>query len=628
MDFERFDRMTRMLGAGLTRRTGLRAAAAALIGATASLDGEAGEARGRGEGHGRERGQAGGPGAAGPCGDGSVKANRCKKGSDCCTGHCNTAKRRCRCLQRGKSCKTDANCCGTMTCTKKKCTQPPKPVPTGKACGPKDTCASDDATCTTYEGGSPAGTYCLLPYLTACTASNQCETSDCGGGKCISCSCEGCGGTCTPIVCPTCTHQTVQAAIDAAAAGDIITIAPGTYAEDLSVSKTITLKGCPGGDVILMNVTVPGRTIMVSEGFDLTLIDVIVDASSYQGAPNDNGGIDAMGNVTMCRNAVVRNAYRVSGYDGGGGIQMGRVAPGGITLTMNDQTVVENCTTDHDGHYGGGVYLDSYAHMVMNDSSVVRNNTIPSSGESGGAGVGIYIGADLVMNDMARITGNHSTQRTGGGVKVYSGGGIPYVLQMNDQASIDNNTSGWQGGGVHLVYGNSDNLDAVKLSGSATIANNTSDSYAGGIALEGGVITLADSASITGNSAPYAGGIYSQGGAAWTAAHSVVLSGEATVSGNTVDSYGGGIYADGALILVEDSAMISGNTAGKDGGGVYMKLRYQTNSTLEITGSATISGNTAAQGGGVFAVDNNQTVTGAAAITGNTPDNCVGATGC
>ncbi|MGI9252560.1 MAG: hypothetical protein ACR2J8_02345 [Thermomicrobiales bacterium] len=616
-----FDRITRVLAGSVSRRAGIRAALGAAFGFGAgAIESEAKPAHGPAH--------AGRPGAAGPCGNGSVKANRCTKGSECCTGVCNAEKKRCRCLNRGKTCKKNENCCNALECRNRKCTPPPPPpIPTGKACAKKDTCADAKASCTTYAGGDPAGTYCLMPYLGACAASGDCETQDCDGGKCISCSCPGCGGTCTPIVCPTCTFTTVQAAIDAATAGDIITIAPGTYAEDFTVSQTVTLKGCPGGEVVLKSATVPRRTIMVSLGFNLTLIDVIVDAADYQGTPSTNGGIEAMGDVTLCRNAAVRNGFTNEQGFGGGCIRMGQVNVPGITLTMNDQSVVENCTSNRLGHYGGGVFVDSYDHMVMNDSSVVRNSRTLAGLVSGGGGVGIYYGADLVMNDKSRITGN-SSFANGGGVQVYSGGGIPFVLQMNDEASIDGNNAGEFGGGVHLSYGTHDNLDQVQMTGSATIANNHADERGGGIGLEGGVITMTDSATITGNSAPKAGGIFSIGTDDWTAAHSVVLSGQATVSENTVDSYGGGIFASDGLILLEDSASISGNTAGKDGGGVYLETRFTKPSSIEITESAAISGNTAAQGGGVFAVDANQTVTGAAGITGNTPDNCVGATGC
>ncbi|MFM9107862.1 MAG: hypothetical protein ACKOWF_14310 [Chloroflexota bacterium] len=637
MDSKQFDRIARMLGLALTRRQGAGAAIAAALGlgAAAEAKAEAGGHRhhrgngGRGRDHRRDGDSD--PETAGPCGDGKIGDNRCTKHSQCCTRRCNRKIGRCRCLPRGKKCKGDRNCCNDLQCVNRKCTPkaaPKRPVPTGQPCGPTDTCADAKASCTVYASGDPAGTYCLIPYLGACAASGDCETQDCDAGTCISCSCEGCGGACEPMVCPTCTYQTVQAAIDAAASGDIITIAPGTYAEDFTIAQTVTLKGCPGGEVILTSATVPRRTILLSEGYDLTLIDVIVDTADYQGTPSDNGGIDAMGNLTLCRNAAVRNAFSNSCCDGGGCIHMGRVAPAGITLTMNDQSVVENCTSNRSGHYGGGVYLDSYAHMVMNDTSVVRGNKALGGSESGGGGVGVYTGADLVMNDMARITGNRSN-RAGGGVKVYSGGGIPFVLQMNDEASIDNNTSVLGGGGVFVIYGNSDDLDLVHMSGSATIANNNSDSYGGGISLDGGAFSMADSASITGNRASYyGGGIYSASSAAWTVAHSVVMSGEATVSGNTTDTYGGGIYASYSLILVEDSATIAGNTTVKDGGGVYLESRFSRPSSLELSGSAAITENTAAQGGGVFAVDNSQTVIGAAAITGNTPDQCVGATGC
>ena len=113
MDRERFDALTRALGAPIGRRAGLRAlVATAAVVATARLAPDA-DARVT---------------AQGPCGDRSGKANLCSKDSDCCAGtFCNKALRpmgakgRCRRLLNAfipleDECNLGDTCCGDGIC--------------------------------------------------------------------------------------------------------------------------------------------------------------------------------------------------------------------------------------------------------------------------------------------------------------------------------------------------------------------------------------------------------------------------------------------------------------------------------------------------------------------------------
>jgi hypothetical protein len=106
----RFDRLARVLGRVTTRRAGLGALVGAALGRMTAVVGA------------RPLGKQ--PEVEGPCGNGSRKANRCTKDSQCCTGLCNTktgkknkdGKGRCRCVNKGKACKADRNCCGGRAC--------------------------------------------------------------------------------------------------------------------------------------------------------------------------------------------------------------------------------------------------------------------------------------------------------------------------------------------------------------------------------------------------------------------------------------------------------------------------------------------------------------------------------
>lgn len=114
MDQGNFDRMAVRLGASLDRRRGIAGALAAVAAlATGRLAADDAAAK---------------PSASGPCGNGKVKDNTCKKASDCCTGVCNTKTNRCRCKAEGESCTETRNCCARngkgLTCFNGTCGLP------------------------------------------------------------------------------------------------------------------------------------------------------------------------------------------------------------------------------------------------------------------------------------------------------------------------------------------------------------------------------------------------------------------------------------------------------------------------------------------------------------------------
>ena len=111
MDPVRFDRLAKSLSISGTRRGAL----GGLLGGTLALLGLSNAAA-------KKRRKAS---AEGPCGDGSGKANACRKHKDCCTRFCDRKKGRCRCKTLGQGCKKDRTCCASfgqpMTCQNRTC---------------------------------------------------------------------------------------------------------------------------------------------------------------------------------------------------------------------------------------------------------------------------------------------------------------------------------------------------------------------------------------------------------------------------------------------------------------------------------------------------------------------------
>ena len=206
MDDHRFDDLTRRLEMALSRRTGLGAVLGVLLGA-AGLDAAA------------KSKETGKPGSEGPCGDGSTKANRCKKDANCCTKYC--AKGGCRCKPNYMKCTKGAHCCSRV-CTGGRCDGGAKPE--GSACTESFNCKnglacikgvctkSNTATCTKQNcpgccdgttcrpGGTKQGCGKDGKKCAACTGSKTCKNGTCSS-SCSAATCpDGCckNGVCNP----------------------------------------------------------------------------------------------------------------------------------------------------------------------------------------------------------------------------------------------------------------------------------------------------------------------------------------------------------------------------------------------------------------------------------------------
>ncbi len=164
MDDARFDGLARLLAKAGSRRNAVRAALGLAAGAVTGLVATETSAKRR----------KGGPSAAGPCGSGKVKDNRCKRDSQCCTNICERnlknkdKKGRCRCRNWGEACTEDRNCCvrrgQQMVCLDGICTSP--------TCTPPASCGVDGDCC---PGQGCFETNCLT----------LCNADSCPNGCCI-----------------------------------------------------------------------------------------------------------------------------------------------------------------------------------------------------------------------------------------------------------------------------------------------------------------------------------------------------------------------------------------------------------------------------------------------------------
>ncbi|MFM9106121.1 MAG: right-handed parallel beta-helix repeat-containing protein [Chloroflexota bacterium] len=425
MDGGSFDRLTRLLAGRLTRRSGAGAAVAGLLGlaGTAGLPAampEAAAKRGGGEtGAGRApRGEGEVEDEKRPCGP-KARDNRCKRNKDCCTKYCRKPK-------KGSAAKI-----GRCRCIK-----------VGKKCKDGQKC--------------------------------------CGGATCQN-------RTCTPqVVCTVCASgcafTDVNAAYDAAAPGDTILIAPGTYTTGIVVNKNITLAACNDtGEVILqadpVNLSPDGYPFIVGEdGESTTPYTVTLENLTLRG-----NGVDTedcllssytVGNVSfVLTGCTARDTESLLYVIGGNHVFTGTTTEASVFYvwyvdfveTESGSIVASGCQFQSKGiaYYADGnpdpskraattatftdctfSSTDSYAFSIDGGSIVLTRCTISNSGNGG-----ITLGEATVTLTDCTITSN--TSDSYGGISVGSG---PYgsTLTLAGSTLITGNTNASGAGGIRV----------------------------------------------------------------------------------------------------------------------------------------------------------------------------------
>jgi len=200
-------------------------------------------------------------------------------------------------------------------------------------------------------------------------------------------------------------YPTIQAAINAANAGDDIVISPGTYSEQLSISKSLDIQGSDGTTIIQAPATlVPdifgySNVVDVTNGATVTISKVTISGPGPTNCGSIEAGIFVSGGATLKITKSTITDIRdnpASGCQNGIGILVGRAAKSTTGhANISDVTVTK--------YQKGGIVMDGPGSTASVKDNKVSFGLSPLNIAANGIQVGR--GAQATISDN-KVTGN------------------------------------------------------------------------------------------------------------------------------------------------------------------------------------------------------------------------------
>ena len=430
-----------------------------------------------------------------------------------------------------------------------------------------------------------------------------------------------------------CTYSTIQAAVNAASDGDVISLFVLTHTEQaIVIDKNITIQGINasnptvirGADppasatdrIFLLNNNLsvtfqdvhitggrnnPGGGAIRGDGGQLTIINstfsdnesqlsggaisfprgdlIIENGTFYSNTTSGVGGAVAgglIGSVSIENSSFTNNR---STAQQGGALHIGRFATASITNTTFENNTAFRHPSFTTYPNGGALFSDELSTVSLVDSTL-RNN------HADGDGGGIYSLGDLTIRNTQIVS---NSAENGAAINHSSGellrGATTRLLAIND-SNIEHNAANSSAGGIYSNFG------LVHLDNVAIFSN--SAEFGGGMTTFGGTVTINRSTISSNHSNQSAGGIYIE-----SAAQTATISGT-TFFANSAGTNGctrrGGLCpSGGALLLGFGSTAITNstftnNSATTEGGAVYAIGELQLRTVDFLSNSADSAG--------------------------------------
>jgi len=367
-------------------------------------------------------------------------------------------------------------------------------------------------------------------------------------------------------------YPTIQAAIDAAVAGDEVVLELGTYTcqgnRDIDfLGKAITIRSNNPNEPAVVDSTIIDcqgteqdrhRAFYFHTGEGLDSIIAGLTITNGYGQDEDvhpsymlsaGGAIFCIGSSPTIMHCQVIHNY--AGFKGGG------------FYIENGSPKITNCVfTDNSATYGVAIYNKNSNATVTNCTFTANSTNSPNSG--GGAGIYNMYGSPKINN--CTFHGNFS-QELGGGIKNYeSRATITSCIFVENSADF--------GGAIH-------NTDGNPTIANCTFSANSARTKGGAMASGGGhsTSTLTNCTFVGNYSAKIAGAIY------YLRTNPILTN--CVFRGNSAD-YGGAIYNDQADPTIASCAFL--NNSGSDGGAIFNE------STNLIATNCTFRANSAPSG--------------------------------
>lgn len=310
-------------------------------------------------------------------------------------------------------------------------------------------------------------------------------------------------------------HPTIQAAINAAAAGDTVIVRPGTYVEHIYfLGKAITVKSEKGPEVTIVDGEDFGTVVSFMNGE--TEQAVLEGFTITNGDGRYGGGVHcAHSSPTIVGNVITENE--------GGGIGCYEASP---VIRHNTITLNTNIYTS-----GGGIRCE-LSFPVIELNTIGGNSTVACGG-----GIHCHISAPVIGRN--EINGNKSVW---GGDGIYCYSSSP-VIELN---TISGHDCIYNGGGIFLAFG------------SGTLQGNL---ITGNTAKDGGGIFISHSTSMTMSNNIIYGNRADNHGGGICCFRSDLTAVNNTVAQNTALKHGGGIRTEGTTIEIANSIFWGNNAA-------------------------------------------------------------------